>query len=299
LRCLSLQLAGVEIHYLTKKSFSSLLIHNPYINKLHIIEKNVAEVMAELKKENFDFIIDLHNNLRSAEVKLKLRCKSYSLQKLNFKKWLLVNFKINKMPALHIVDRYMHTVQALGVLNDHKGLDFFIPVNEEFDFIQLPISHQNGYTAFVIGAKHFTKQLPTDKIIAICKKINQPIILIGGNEDVNKASEIANAVGTLCLNFCGKYSLLQSASIIKNSKRVITHDTGMMHIAAAFNKIIYSVWGNTVPEFGFAPYMPASNSKMIEVKNLSCRPCSKIGYNACPKKHFKCMKEIEIEAFVG
>ena len=73
----------------------------------------------------------------------------------------------------------------------------------------------------------------------------------------------------------------------------------MMHIAAAFKKKIYSVWGNTIPQFGMYPYMAASNSKIIEVKGLGCRPCSKIGYDKCPKGHFKCMQEIDENLFLN
>ncbi len=201
------------------------------------------------------------------------------------------------MPAIHIVDRYMETVEQLGIKNDGKGLDYFIPPSDEITIASLPKSHQSGYIGFVIGAKHFTKQLPTEKIISICKKINQPIILLGGNEDKERATIIENAIGATIYNACGKYNLNQSASLIKQATKIITHDTGLMHIAAAFKKEIISVWGNTVPAFGFSPYLPDAKSKIVEVKNLSCRPCSKIGYEKCPKVHFKCIMLIDEEEF--
>ncbi|OFY86291.1 MAG: glycosyl transferase [Bacteroidetes bacterium RIFCSPLOWO2_12_FULL_35_15] len=297
IRCIKEQKPEIEIHYLTKKSFKGILENNPYLTKIHILEKNVKDVISELKKEKFDFVIDLHNNLRSSRIKINLGKPSSSFKKLNFKKWILVNFKINKMPALHIVDRYMQTVEKLGINNDNKGLDYFIPEKDEIQITSLPSVHQKGYIGFVIGAKHFTKQLPTEKIISICKKINQPIILLGGKEDIAKAYEIEKAIGTNIYNACGKYNLNQSASLIKHAKKIITHDTGLMHIAAAFKKEIISVWGNTVPAFGFTPYLADLNSKMVEVKNLSCRPCSKIGYDKCPKGHFKCMVDIDENLF--
>lgn len=296
-RCIKEQKPEIEIHYLTKNSFQSILENNPYISKIHAIEKNVSEIIPALKKENFDFIIDLHHNLRSAQTKLKLGRPSASFPKLNFKKWLLVNFKINKMPHQHIVDRYMYAVKKLGVHNDNKGLDYFIPTKDEISITTLPQTHQTGYIGFVIGAKFATKKLPTEKIISICKKINQPIVLLGGKEDMAAATQIKNAVGEMIYNACGVYNLNQSASIIKQAKKIITHDTGLMHIAAAFKKEIVSVWGNTIPDLGFAPYLPHPDSKIVEVKNLSCRPCSKIGYSQCPKGHFKCMMEIDETKF--
>jgi len=293
MRCIKQQKPDTEIHYLTKRSFKGILEHNPYITKIHTIGKDVNEVMAGLKKENFDFILDLHNNLRSSQVKMKLRKPSSTFKKLNFRKWLLVTFKINLMPALHVVDRYIQTAEPLGIENDHKGLDYFIPGEDEVNLSSFPAMHQKNYIGFVIGAKHFTKQLPVEKIISICKKINSPVVLLGGKEDLERALEIEKAVGSMIYNACGKYNLNQSASIIKQASRIISHDTGLMHIAAAFKKEITSVWGNTVPAFGFTPYLPAPGSKIVEVTGLSCRPCSKIGYDKCPKGHFKCMREID------
>ncbi len=299
IRCIKEQKLNIEIHYLTKKGFKGILEHNPYITKIHTIENDVKEISAELKNEKFDFVIDLHNNIRSMQVKKIIGKQTSVFKKLNFKKWILVNFKINKMPAVHIVDRYMKTVEQLGVKNDNKGLDYFIPEKDNILIASLPHTHQNGYIGFVIGAKHFTKQLPTEKIISICKKLNQPIVLLGSKDDAMRASIIENAVGSNIFNACGKYNLNQSASVIEQSKKIISHDTGLMHIAVAFKKEIVSVWGNTVPAFGFAPYLPNSKSKIVEVQNLSCRPCSKIGYDKCPRGHFKCMEEIDESEIVG
>ncbi len=292
-RCIKEQKPNIEIHYLTKKAFKGILENNPHITKIHIIEKDVKEIAAELKKENFDFVIDLHNNIRSFQAKRLLSKPSSTFKKLNFKKWLLVNFKINTMPNIHVVDRYLKTAEQLGIISDSKGLDYFIPEKDEVKISSLPHTHQNGYIGFVIGAKHFTKKLPTEKIISVCKKLNHPIVLLGGKEDAMRASEIEKVVGANIYNACGIYNLNQSASLIKQATKIISHDTGLMHIAAAFKKEIISVWGNTVPAFGFTPYLPDIKSKIVGVKNLSCRPCSKIGYDKCPKGHFKCMMEID------
>lgn len=297
-RCLKKQLQGVEVHYLTKKAFLPTIENNPNIDKVYSIEKEVAEVAKDLKKEKYDFIADLHHNLRTMQVKRALKAKSASFPKLNIEKWLAVNLKINKLPDVHIVDRYFKTVKSLGVKNDKAGLDYFIPKQDEVDLSTLPQSHRNCYMAFVIGAKHYTKQLPEHKIISICKKINASIILLGGPEDIEKAKHIEQAVGANIYNACGKYNINQSASLIKQAKKVITHDTGLMHIASAFKKDIISVWGNTIPEFGMYPYKPGADSHIMEVKGLSCRPCSKLGFKTCPKKHFKCMEEQDEEQII-
>jgi len=297
-RCVKKQIPGAEVHYITKKAFASVIESNPHIYKLYTIEKDVSEVIKELKKENYDFVIDLHHNLRSVQVKQGLKKPSASFPKLNVEKWLKVNLKIDKLPEVHIVDRYFETVKSLNVKNDGEGLEYFIPKKDEVSITTLPATHQNGYIGFVIGARHFTKRLPLHKIIDICKRIDAPIVLLGGKEDIESAKQIEATVGVKIYNACGKYNLNQSASLVKQAKKIITHDTGLMHIAAAFKKDIISVWGNTIPEFGMYPYKPGANSHIVEVKDLSCRPCSKIGYKACPKKHFKCMEEISVEQII-
>jgi ADP-heptose:LPS heptosyltransferase len=304
IRCIKHQIKKAEVHYLTKRSFSQVLENNPFIDKLHSIEKNISEVSEQLKKEDYDFVVDLHHNLRSAQVKSLLQKRSRSFSKLNIEKWLMVNLKMNRLPAVHIVDRYFETVKSIGVVNDGKGLDHFIPGSDEVGINSLPAGFQNGYIGFVIGAKYHTKQLPDEKIISIIQKIKVPVILLGGHEDKGKGEAIESKVKSQKIfNACGKFNLNQSASLVKQATKIITHDTGLMHIAAAFRIEIVSVWGNTIPEFGMAPYygsIPVRNL-ISEVKGLSCRPCSKIGFSKCPKKHFKCMLEIneeEIAKFV-
>lgn len=293
IRCLKKQLKNSEIHYLTKKQFVPVLKQNPYIDKIISLEKKLSALIPELKKENYDFIVDLHKNIRTKYVIFKLRKPYSAFNKLNIKKWILVNFKINLLPKIHIVDRYFKTVKKLNVKNDNAGLDYFIPENDEINLSTLSSKLNDGYIAFVIGGNHFTKLFPSQKIINICNKINKPAIILGGTEDKQRGDYIKKQTGNNVINVCGLYNINQSASIIKQADIVITNDTGLMHIAAAFNKKIISVWGNTVPEFGMYPYLTNENKSIIfETKGLKCRPCTKIGFKKCPKKHFNCMNNI-------
>jgi heptosyltransferase-2 len=131
----------------------------------------------------------------------------------------------------------------------------------------------------------------------LCNKTEIPVVLLGGLDDKARAENIINTVyNPLVYNACGKFSINQTASVIEQSLKIITPDTGLMHIAAAFKKEIISIWGNTVPAFGMYPYLPDNEiekSHIIETEGLKCRPCSKIGYKSCPEKHFNCMMQID------
>lgn len=302
LRCLKNQKPGIQIHYLTKSAFRSVVAHNPHIDKVFYLEDNLNQVIAELKKEKYDYVIDLHHNLRTARVKRALDMPSYTFPKLNFKKWLLVNFKMNLMPDKSIVDRYFEAVKPLGVRNDGQGLDYFIPEHAKIGNKDIPMSHWAGYVGFNIGGTHNTKKFPVEKWQELCKLCPYPIILIGGPDDRDDALLIASVDTVKVYNACGKFNINESATLVQYAKAIVSNDTGMMHVAAAFKKGIVSLWGNTSPEMGMFPYYGynnltervAPNSYLMENKELNCHPCSKIGYEKCPKGHFKCMKELDV-----
>lgn len=297
LRCLKKQKPDCEIHYITKASFKTILENNPNVAKIYTIEKDVNEVIQALKKEDYDFVIDLHHNLRSSILKRKLKKPAASFPKLNVKKFLLTQFKIDRLPDLHVVARYFEAVKPLGVYPDFLVGDFVIPPRDEVNLIEYNIP--NNFYAFAIGAQLNTKKLPLHKIIELVQKINKPIVLLGGENDVQVGKEVANQCAN-SINLCGKLNLNQSASVVKQALKLITHDTGMMHIGSCFRKQTISIWGNTVPAFGMYPYMPMNpnNYSIHQVENLKCRPCSKIGYSECPKKHFNCMNNQNIDAIV-
>ena len=307
-RTLKTQLDHAQIHYATKIQYQDILAANPYIDKIHLLNESLTDLIQELKREKFDFIVDLHHNLRTFLIKSVLEAKSFSYDKLNIEKWLMVNLKINKLPNIHIVDRYMETVQSLGIKMDALGLDYFIPEKDEVPGEWLPEEFQKEYVVYAIGAQHATKKLPLNRMIELCDRINRPLILMGGKEDFETGEGIAQFFEktpnnsrdeqtllemnkkTVIYNACGKFNINQSASIVKKSMCVFTHDTGMMHIAAAFKKEVFSIWGNTIPSFGMYPYR--TRFTVLENNKLDCRPCSKIGFQKCPKGHFKCMNSI-------
>lgn len=300
-RCLKKQVLTAEVHFLTKPGFKSIVETNPFIDKVHYLQDDFEAMIAALKQEDYDYVIDLHHNLRTLKVKRALAKKSFSFNKLNIGKWLLTNFKVNKLPDVHIVDRYLDTLQSFGVKNDNAGLDYFIPEQDRIKESDIPTSHHAGYIGVVIGAALNTKRYPIDKVKALCASIHHPIILLGGKEDAANGDLIAETDRVKIYNACGKFNLNESADLVRRSKLIISNDTGLMHIATAFFKPIISLWGNTVPEFGMYPYLPGKPQSfdIMEVKGLSCRPCSKIGYNKCPKKHFKCMELIKPEDVLG
>jgi ADP-heptose:LPS heptosyltransferase len=297
-RCLKEQTTNSEIHYLTKENFLDLVKHNPSINKVHVLSKDWSKLIESLQKEKFDYVIDLHNNLRTKRLKWELKTKSFSFPKRNIEKYIYTRFKYNLLPRNeHVVDRYFSTVLELNIKNDNQPNRLFINSDNLIELEKFGLSLK-GYLAVAIGAQFNTKKLPIDKMISVLKKCNLPIVLLGNEKDQQHAQEIINSLTSKEIHsFCGKLNLLQSASLVEQAAVLLTHDTGLMHIAACFETPIVSVWGNTTPELGMYPYTPTRRKQaiLIEVKELGCRPCSKIGFQKCPKGHFSCMNLQDVE----
>jgi ADP-heptose:LPS heptosyltransferase len=305
-RCLKTQAPLSDIHYLIKPKFRVVMESNPYVDKIHVLQDDWGRMIAELKEEKFDYIIDLHHNLRTLRVKKDLKLPSFSFNKLNIQKFIFTKLKWNVMPKhVHIIDRYMETVRPFGVENDGKGMDYFIPKEYEVAERDIPTSHHLGYIAIVIGASYFTKKLPVYKLQELCRAIDHPIILLGAKEEFREGELIASVDPIKVYNACGKFSLHESADLVRKSKLVISHDTGLMHMAAALKKPVIAIWGSTTPSFGMVPYYGenylahhAQPSDDVQVHKLWCRPCTKFGRKTCPQGHFKCMKKISIEEIV-
>jgi ADP-heptose:LPS heptosyltransferase len=299
IRCIKQQIPDAEIHFATKEVYAEVLANNPYIDVLHMLnEANERRLLSHLRSIQFDYIIDLHHNLRTWKFKWFLRkSTSYSFSKENIKKWLLTAWKKNLLPDTHVVDRYMETVRHLQVKNDGRGLDFFLSEKDHISKTELPLTHIHGYVALAVGAAHATKQIPLEKLKILCAALPTPIVLLGGKTDAVMGQALESEDKIKIYNACGKFKLGETAFLIKNCKLLITPDTGLMHIGAALKIPIISIWGNTVPAFGMYPYYGDANisNRIVEIHGLSCRPCSKIGYQTCPRIHFNCMMKHDMQ----
>lgn len=301
IRCLKQQMPGIELHFLTKQKFRAVTIANPYIDKFHYFDKDFSQTIKAIRAEQFDYVIDLHKNLRTLRLYLETDTKTkwYSYRKLSIQKFLLTKFGINTMPGIHISQRSLNTLKPLGIKDDGKGLDYFIPAEEHIQKDDLPMSHRMGYIAIVIGASYYTKKLTVEKLKQLCGNIQHPVILVGGKEDIPEGDAIAAIDPVKIYNACGKFSLNESADIVRQAKLVVSHDTGLQYIACAFQKKVLAVWGGTSPKLDVEPYygnaMQQKHTNYI-VPGLKCQPCSNYGTKTCPKKHFKCMRLQDVDA---
>ncbi len=296
-RALAQQL-NAEVHVLTKAVPAQMLEGNPHVQK--VIHWQKEGLVSTLKKEAYDLIVDLHCNLRSHRLRLALGVPTLGYRKRNMAKRLLSN-GIDWLGDEHLLDRYFKALLPLGIRYDLRGLDYF--TEKELNCScpiegRLEQALETGFTALVLGATHATKRMPASLLADICATAKGHIILLGGDDVKALATETVGLLGeeakSRVTNLCGAISLRQSAKLVELSTGVITPDTGLMHVAAALHRPMVVVWGNTVPAYGMYPVFPEGKKQLAQfaqVDGLKCRPCSRIGYKACPKGHFDCMKK--------
>ena len=283
IRALSQQL-NAQIDFLTKQQYVTLLAKNPYINNIFSLEQNINF----LQKFKYDYVVDLQNNLRSWKIRAKIKARSFVFNKESLKRYLLIYLGIDLLKN-HVVDRYFAAVAKLNVVNDNHGLDFYVSPSGILDF-----NSSQNYITWCVGGSHYPKKLSATQIAQVVSRLQLPVVLLGGKNDLEIAEYIINNTDSNFVhNFCGKLSIQESAYLIKKSKLLLTNDTGMMHIASALKMPIISFWGCTKPSLGFTPYKADSSSVQI-ISKRSKTPCSKHGKH-CKFGQNGCIEEIDTE----
>ena len=290
IRSIKNQFPGIELDFIVREEYLDLLKLNPYLNKVFSfsrIENDNHKILKEIENSKYDLVIDLQNNLRSKQIVSRIKTQSVSFSKNSWNKFLLVNFKINYLKyAPQIPVRYAQTLPGFQL--DGKGLDLFTDKGPSAELKQ-----KESLIGFCPGARHFTKRWPKEYFIELGKKLNQfghTIVLFGGKTDKELCAYIRKEIPN-SINLCNDNNILQTAADMKLCKVVVCNDSGLMHTASSVGTKIITIFGSTVKEFGFAPYK--CTNLILENNSLTCRPCSHIGKDHCPKKHFKCMQLIK------
>lgn len=284
-RSLQQSYPNLSIDFLIKNNFADAIRLNPNISKT-IIYDDSHELLKQLKNNKYDLVIDLHNNFRSKKIVRQLKLPAYKFVKPNFKKFILVHFKINLLKDIKpISQRYADVIPNFEL--DRNGLELFIPESfrselEEFEKV----------IGICPGAFHFTKRWPLEFYAEFGRRLTEDgykVAILGGESERDICKDLQKKTPT-SVDLSNNNKLFQTAAHMKNCKTVICNDSGLMHTAAAMGIPLISIFGSTVREFGFAPY--GVRNWVVENPDLNCRPCTHIGKSRCSKKHFKCMNEI-------
>lgn len=304
---------NARIDFVVKKEFSELVRHNHHLSVTYEYESasgifGLLALAKELRAEQYELVVDIHDSVRTKILRKLIGAKNVVVvnKRKKERQALIRHHKNIYTDNLSVAERYIETVKKIGIQNDEKGLEIFIPDATQFEvsgkIATLRLNTFHHVIAICPGAKHFTKRWQKEKFaelaIRCCKEYHAKILLFGGASEKEDCSFVQNKISeavspNFVTNYAGEFSLLESAHAMEFCDLVITNDSALMHLAAAQHKKIVAIFGSTVKEFGFFPY--GTESIVVEVGELYCRPCTHIGRSECPEKHFRCMNDISVD----
>ncbi len=306
LRVLRRRFPATRIDGIVKTAYADLLRTNPHIDHLWTLDpargraglETLGETLAAL---SCDLVIDIHKNFRSLALRRHIRsARAVVLKKYYLKRWLLVKTGWNLYrDVVPVHRRYIDTVSAWGVRDDGQGLEFYVdpaaavPMRARL----APLLQGRRVVGMAPGAGFATKRWPAENYLQLARRMLQEqgaaVMLLGGPGDAGITAAISAELGAGVHDLAGQLSLMESAAALTHCDLLVTNDTGLMHLASALQVPLLALFGPTTRELGFFPL--GTRSRVLEVEALSCRPCTHMGNHRCPKKHFRCMREITVD----
>ncbi len=291
--------AGISI--LVRKGNEVLYETHPFIRQVLVWNKNEAKyaelfkLRKQIKQNKFDAVINLHRYSSSGF----LTAFSGAKYKAGFREGIL-SFLFAKRVKHVIGDGRHETERYNQLIEDITDKTVFKPKlypSKEY-FERVEGFKKEKYITISPASVWFTKQLPEQKWVSICNRIpdGTTVYVLGSKNDVGKANTLKSKVNSEKSKqvrvLCGELNLLQSAALMRDAQMNYVNDSAPLHLASAMNAPVTAFFCSTVPAFGFTPL--SDNSRIIEVKNLECRPCGLHGFKECPQNHFKCGFDMDI-----
>ena len=289
------------IDFLVIDKFKDAISLSPYVDNLLLFNKekndglsNLIKLAKELSKNKYDYVFDLHSKFRSKIITFVLSkfygVKAYTYKKRAFWKSILVNLKLIKYEVDNtIIKNYFSAFKDFNLKYQGEKLNFsFEPeLKEKF-------KEYEDYIAFAVGASKETKKWTVEGFGKLAKKLyetyGKKVILVGGKEDCERCDKIEEISENSVINLAGKLSLKETGALLSQIKFLLTNDSGPFHIARGVGCKTFVIFGPTSPgmfDFG--------ENDILVYNKVDCSPCSLHGDKVCPKKHFKCMKELSYE----
>jgi ADP-heptose:LPS heptosyltransferase len=288
-----------QIDLLVKKGIEGLFTGHPFLNNVLIWNKasrkirNFLWTLYDIRKNQYDVVINIQRFFLTG----MLTALSGAKIRIGFSKNPLSVFFTSRIKHeirvdIHEADRNLSLIESLT--DNSKIKPKLFPSAK--DIKKISSYKSNIYYTISPGSLWFTKKYPADKWIEFVRKIDKDsnIIFLGSKEENEICDKIIRISGHKnAINMSGHLSFLESAALMKDAKMNFTNDSAPMHLASSVNAPVTVIFCSTVPGFGFGPL--SDQSYIVEIhEKLSCRPCGLHGLQSCPRKHFKCALNIEV-----
>jgi heptosyltransferase-2 len=305
------QLPGVRITVVTTPGAANVLTGHPAVDAtiefdkrgVHQGLRGILFMSSLLRERRFDTALIPHRSFRSGLV-CRLagipRRIGFSTSAARF----LMTRTVPYVSSQHEILRNLALAGPLGIELRTLELPAVFPSQEDRERVDAILESAPGEiakrVALAPGSVWNTKCWPEARFSALAGMLRHEgyeVVLVGGESDAMLCERIAGASapgGVRLLNACGKLTLLQSAALIERCTVLVSNDSAPMHLGVAVRTPVVAIFGPTVPAFGFGP--AGEHDRVVEIRNLSCRPCAIHGGPACPVGTFDCMNDISAGA---
>lgn len=294
-----------QIDFLVRKGNEELLANNPFVNRARVWDKkkkirSLLKNILSIRKEKYDAVVNVQRFFNSGLI----TAFSKGRQKIGFAQNPLsfaFDHKVNHRIPHEADGEFWHEIQRnarlltplFPALNPRQAarpkLYFNQSIKDKIDGIT---RDKKPYVVLAPTSVWFTKQWSASKWSELAKLLNKDfhLFFIGAPAD-RKAIDGITGDEPNCSNLAGTLSLLESACLMKEARRVFVNDSAPLHLASSANAKTTAIFCSTVPDFG---YYPLSEDSVVVTRKprLSCQPCGLHGRKECPLGHFKCSLEI-------
>jgi heptosyltransferase-2 len=299
IRALRARHPGARIDAVTKASFAPLLADNPHLTSVVSVApgETLASLAGRLRPARYTHRLDLHGSLRSRLLRMLLPGRWHGYQKHRLARARLIRTRKNHYPTgtPPVPERYFQAAAGLDVRPDGGPPEFFLGAAarvEAADWLAASgLGTAREIVALAPGAAHATKRWPVARWQALAATLaerGQQVVIVGGPEDGAIASAVLEGAPS-AVSAAGQFGLQGTGALLARSRALVSGDTGVMHMATGVGTPVVALFGPTVEAFGFFPYRAPAR---VVQHDLPCRPCSRMGGEACPLGHHDCLRGI-------
>ncbi len=280
------------IDMLVKKQNLAPLMKHPYLNNVLTLDKEknksveLFRLLKTIRSKRYDAVINIQRFFTSGFLTAFSGAKIRSGYSKNPFSFLFTHTYDHPLENTHETVRN-HTLISFLKIDKPSLPKIYIPEDDEKFVGHLK---QKPYICIAPASVWFTKQYPVEKWIEFLDTVpeNICVYMLGAASDIKICNEISEkTIHSNSITLCGKLTLLQSASLMKDAIMNYVNDSAPLHITSAVNAPVTAIFCSTIPDFGFGPL--SDDTLVVQThEQLTCRPCGIHGHRTCPEKHFRC-----------
>ena len=287
------------IDFLVKKGNETLFEQHPFLHRVLIWDKkqkkykNLLTLLFRIRQQKYDLVVNIQRFLSTGFLTAFSRGKITTGFRKNPLSFLFTRrMKYPYNAHTHEIDRNLSLISPF-VPQLERRMRLY-PSGDDVAFVSRYKTER--YITISPSSLWITKQLPKEQWVRFIQQLpsDLTVYLLGGKDDKTLCDDIIRSSGhQSSVNFAGRLTLLQSASLMQQAQMNFANDSAPIHLCSAVNAPVTAIFCSTAPCLGFVPL--ADVVHIVECRqDLPCRPCGLHGYKKCPKQHFKCGNDINI-----